>query len=185
VEVRGTVPVFPCSGHAHPIQPDIPDVGGRSLTEAVPFYSARAAKQVARGAGAVAKRVVSLSCLPSGDEEFHGRRILYSPHYRSRRCSRLSHVRGPRHRVIPFSSRISGGSGGAPPLVFPRGCGAPTCPLGFSLLPPTLVLGSCFDSKCRRLLERLLWHGQALRGSRLEAGVVLVVRIRNTAQLQG
>ena len=34
----------------------------------------------------------------------HGRRLLYSPHYRSRRCSRLSHVRGPRRRVIPRAS---------------------------------------------------------------------------------
>jgi hypothetical protein len=50
----------------------------------------------------------SPGCSSSGDEEFHERRLLYSPHYRSRRCSRLSHVRGPRRRVNP------GGRGGRP-----------------------------------------------------------------------
>jgi len=42
-----------------------------------------------------------LECFSSGDEEFHERHLLYSPHYRIRRGSGLSHVRGPRRRVIP------------------------------------------------------------------------------------
>jgi hypothetical protein len=56
-----------------------------------------------------------LECFSSGDEGFHERHLLYSPHYRIRRGSGLSHVRGPRRRVIP--QRLAAAARGSRPPV--------------------------------------------------------------------